>query len=79
MMPDEPSRTPHRQNQLGPDHRPEPYNWSADKPASIIEREILDRRLAEEKAHYDRGFPVAGHDFPRQARAYDDRENERSR
>lgn len=78
-MPDDPSHTPHWKNQPGPDHRPEPYNWSADKPASVIEREILDRRLAAEKAHYERGFPVAGHDFAREAREYDDRENERSR
>lgn len=31
------------------------------------QRVAVARRIAEEKAHYERGFPVAGHDFSQEA------------
>ncbi|MDX7951802.1 hypothetical protein P7D22_11540 [Lichenihabitans sp. Uapishka_5] len=56
-MPDDHSSTPDRTNR---------DNHAADKPAFVIEREILERRIAAENAHYEHGFPVAGHDFRRE-------------
>lgn len=41
------------------------------------ERDALERRMASDKAHYERGFPVAGHDFAQEALERDDPERER--
>lgn len=60
--------------------RPPPDNGRPKFPdypvneSQSAERDILQRRIAEEKAHYERGFPVAGHDFRRE-----DHERERGR
>ena len=59
-----------------PDYPPDyPRERPPGEPSSHqIEAQALDRRIAQEKAHYERGFPVAGHDFAREAR---ERERER--
>lgn len=40
----------------------------SQSPGALDQREesIRERRIAEEKARYDRGFPIAGHDFERE-------------
>lgn len=40
----------------------------SQSPGQLFTREqsIRERRIAEEKARYDRGFPIAGHDFAKE-------------
>ena len=78
-MPDDPSHTQQPTRETASDARPAPYHWSADKSAAQIDQQILDRRIAAEQAHYERGFPVAGHDFRQEALQRDEQEHERSR
>ena len=52
----------------GSDARPPRFPDYPVNEHEKAERDLLHRRIAEEKAHYERGFPVAGHDFPREHR-----------
>ncbi len=62
-----------RERNEGWPHPDYPPDYSRERPAgepssNQVADQILERRIAQDKAHYERGFPVAGHDFAREAR-----------
>ena len=67
-----------REGQPHPEYPPDhPRERPAGEPSSHqVAAQALDRRIEREKAQYERGFPVAGHDFAREAREREDRGRE---
>ena len=63
-----------REHSEGPDARPPRFPDYPVSESQNAEQAALERRIAEERAHYERGFPVAGHDFRRE---HEDRERSR--
>lgn len=54
-------------NQECPENRGKDTNGAPlPSAAQVREEAILNRRVWEEKARYERGFPCAGHDWDRE-------------
>ena len=52
-----------------PENRRDANGVPTPTPLQVREEAILNERIAREKAFYEHGFPVAGHDFAQEAAA----------